>query len=216
MAKKVLTTLDLNGPVTLTGAAGTSGQVLTSAGAGATPTWGNFNALRWRTGAVYAPTGATAVAAAGNLTNIYMVPIYIPNTITLTKIGVNVTTAATTAGSTIKLGIYSNTNSGSSDLPNTLFLDAGTVASDTIGYKEITISQSVTAGIYWLALQFVTIQATVTAVNNANPGIATLTVNPTTFYSAYVVSTTSGAAFPAGPVTIGNPSTISPRIFLTT
>lgn len=39
MPRKVLATLDLNGPLFLTGAVGTSGQVLTSAGPGATPTW---------------------------------------------------------------------------------------------------------------------------------------------------------------------------------
>jgi len=39
MARKVLTTLDLNGPLTLTTAAGSSGQVLTSAGSTAVPTW---------------------------------------------------------------------------------------------------------------------------------------------------------------------------------
>jgi hypothetical protein len=39
MARKVLTTLDLSGPLTLTGASGTNGQVLTSGGSGTTPTW---------------------------------------------------------------------------------------------------------------------------------------------------------------------------------
>jgi hypothetical protein len=39
MSRKLLTTFDFNAPITLSGSAGTSGQVLTSAGAGATPTW---------------------------------------------------------------------------------------------------------------------------------------------------------------------------------
>ena len=41
MTKKVLTGLDLNGPVLLSSSAGTSGQALISGGAGTTPTWGN-------------------------------------------------------------------------------------------------------------------------------------------------------------------------------
>lgn len=39
MARKVLATLDLNGPLTVAGASGTNGQVLTSGGSGANPSW---------------------------------------------------------------------------------------------------------------------------------------------------------------------------------
>lgn len=44
MARKVLATLDLNGPLTVAGAAGTNGQVLTSGGSGASPSWTTVSA----------------------------------------------------------------------------------------------------------------------------------------------------------------------------
>jgi hypothetical protein len=42
MARKILTTLDLIAPLTLSGAAGTSGQVLISGGSGVIPSWSNI------------------------------------------------------------------------------------------------------------------------------------------------------------------------------
>ena len=59
-------------------------------------------------------------------------------------------TAASFSGtSTVRLGIYNETNG----LPSTVLLDAGTVsatAASTI--YEITISQSLNPGFYWLAV----------------------------------------------------------------
>jgi hypothetical protein len=50
------------------------------------------------------------------------------------------------------LGIYSSTSG--IDTPGARLLDAGTVAVTSTGWKSITISQSLTAGTYWLvALQ---------------------------------------------------------------
>lgn len=180
-------------------------------------TYGTPNYLRWRSGVYYAVSGATTSTYTGTLTSIYMTPMYIPQKTTLTKIGINVATAGTT-GALIKLGIYNNsTTATTGDVPTTLLLDAGTVASDTTGYKEITISQAVTPGLYWLVYQMTVATCGITAVNTYNKDIAALTVNPTTFYSGYQVNTTSGAAFPAGPVTITIvPVSSSPRIFLGT
>ncbi len=77
----------------------------------------------------------------------FYVPMPIPRSVTIDRIGIEVTDSA--AGSpVIRLGIYEN-NAGA---PGTLILDAGTVDASTTGFKEITISQALTAGMVWLVL----------------------------------------------------------------
>jgi hypothetical protein len=65
---------------------------------------------------------------------------------TFTKIGILVTTLQ--AGKVARLGIY-NWSGGKS---TTLVLDAGTVSLGTSGISEITISQTLSAGVYSLAI----------------------------------------------------------------
>ena len=55
------------------------------------------------------------------------------------------------AGCVLGLGIFQSDAAG--DLPGTLVLDAGTVVGDSgTGSKTITISQSLSAGVYWLGI----------------------------------------------------------------
>jgi hypothetical protein len=77
----------------------------------------------------------------------YYSSIYIDSTATFDRLALN--TPSTFSGSaTVRLGIYNDTNG----LPSTLVLDAGTVAVTAASTNyEITISQSLTAGFYWLA-----------------------------------------------------------------
>lgn len=72
-------------------------------------------------------------------------PIMFPDRVTLTRIGIDITSSA--ASSTTRLGLYTV---GADGLPGDLVLDAGTVDSSTTGVKEITISQEV-YGTYYLA-----------------------------------------------------------------
>lgn len=74
-------------------------------------------------------------------------PVYIHTAVTANQIICEVTSAATTGG-VMRLGIY---NADSNGLPSSLVLDAGTVASTSTGSKAITISQSLSAGLYYLA-----------------------------------------------------------------
>jgi hypothetical protein len=73
--------------------------------------------------------------------------IYVPVTQTVDRIAI--LTSSTFSGTgTVRLGIYNSTNG----LPSTVLLDAGTVtptAASTV--YQITISQSLTPGFYWLA-----------------------------------------------------------------
>lgn len=84
----------------------------------------------------------TTLAISANV--LYASPFYVPKTKTFTSINIEVTTLA--AASSIRLGIYSDTNG----VPNALLLDAGTVSSASTGGKTIAISQSLPAGWYWL------------------------------------------------------------------
>jgi hypothetical protein len=72
-------------------------------------------------------------------------PIVIRETMTIDRIGVEVTTVGS-AGSVTRLGVWRDNNG----VPGLLLLDAGTVDSTTTGLREITISQLLTPGIYWL------------------------------------------------------------------
>ena len=74
-------------------------------------------------------------------------PLFLP-TATYDRIGCEITSAGG-SGSLGRLGIYNS--SSTSNYPNTLLFDAGTVSVASTGKKEATISQSITQGIYWLA-----------------------------------------------------------------
>lgn len=78
---------------------------------------------------------------------IQYIPIFVSETTTYIRIGIEVTTAA--GGSTAELRIY-NWNGG---VPGTLVLAPGSVDTSTTGLKEITISQQLTRGYYFLAVR---------------------------------------------------------------
>jgi len=85
--------------------------------------------------------GITAVAG-----RIYYIPIFVAETTTYTRICINVSTLS--AGSA-DLRIF-NWNNG---IPGSLILSAGTVNTGTTGPKEITISQQLARGYYFLAVR---------------------------------------------------------------
>lgn len=90
------------------------------------------------------------IAAAAISTNvIYLVPVYVPQRTTVTKLGFQVTTAATTGG-LARLGIYRAQNGQ----PTELIIDAGTVATTSLGAKEITINTRLDSGTYFIAANF--------------------------------------------------------------
>ena len=77
---------------------------------------------------------------------IYYIPIFVEETTTYIRIGVYVATAASGSAD---LRIFGWTDG----LPDALVLNAGTVDTGTTGAKEITISQELTRGYYFLALR---------------------------------------------------------------
>lgn len=77
---------------------------------------------------------------------LFYVPVYVTSGGTATELAIDVDTTGT--ATMARLGIYD----AAGGLPGDLVLDAGEVAIGTTGTKTITISQSLDAGLYWLAL----------------------------------------------------------------
>lgn len=88
-------------------------------------------------------TGAIATGATNAL------PFSPAGNFTADQIGMEVSTAGA-GGALIRMGLYASNAAG--DRPGSLITDYGTIASDTTGYKMITINQAFEAGnTYWLA-----------------------------------------------------------------
>jgi hypothetical protein len=149
----------------------------------------------------------TTLALVAN--TLYGVPFEVPKNLTYATINIAVTTLA--AASSIRLGIYSDTNGA----PDALVVDAGTVSSATTGGKSITINQALTAGWYWLAL-----------VSNGTPTVRAINVGSSSYtmlgFTSATDTTTHGAwsvaftyASLPNPFTGGGALTTStPRIIL--
>ena len=76
-------------------------------------------------------------------------PIVVPTAITLSEISANVTTQSSTAGCKSRIAIY---NSDASWIPTTLVLDCGEIACDSTGVKTLSMTQSLSAGRYFIRL----------------------------------------------------------------
>jgi hypothetical protein len=68
---------------------------------------------------------------------------------TFDTIAINVTAAGGT-GSKARLGVYADNGAG---FPGVLVVDAGTVATDSIGVKSIALILPLSPGLYWLVCE---------------------------------------------------------------
>ena len=102
-----------------------------------------------RSGNYYSTPFTVASASAGlSADYLRMTPITFVRPVTLDRIGVNIMVVGT-AGAVFRMGIYASDGTGA--VPGSLILDAGTVIADVgTGFKEITISQALDAGNYWI------------------------------------------------------------------
>lgn len=99
------------------------------------------------TGRYYTPLDHTTPTPVGLSANLmYLVPFAVSQRTTFTRIGIKCTTAQ--AATNARLGIYRAIDG----VPSNLVLDAGTVSLAATGDKEITISQQLEAGDYFLAV----------------------------------------------------------------
>lgn len=104
------------------------------------------------TGRYYTAPYDTLAAQNSAVNILYFVPIWIPHRCTITKLGLTVTTLG--AGSA-RFGLWDSVNGfagGLSGIPRNRIIDAGTVSVATTGDKEVTISQSVDAGMYFISM----------------------------------------------------------------
>ncbi len=88
------------------------------------------------------PTGGTVALAANTL---YAIPFRVRERTTFTRLGVEVTTGA---GANGRLGIYNAANG----VPTALVVDAGNVIFSSTGEKEVTISQTLMPGLYFIGV----------------------------------------------------------------
>ena len=100
----------------------------------------------WVTGRFYGGSIHASLTTVTGSTTASLTPIIVPSPVTVTAIGVEVTTGGGT-GSLARLAIYSDRNS----VPDELIVDAGTVVADATGFQSVVISQVLKAGPYWLA-----------------------------------------------------------------
>lgn len=95
---------------------------------------------------VYYGTPAAAVTTSARGQNQHCVtPFVVQSTTTYDRIRAEVT--ATAAASTVRLGIYGSTDGK----PGSLIVDAGTIDGTSATTQEITISETLTPGLYWLS-----------------------------------------------------------------
>jgi hypothetical protein len=153
-------------------------------------------------------TAIAPVAMTANL--MFAVPFFCPQRKTFTKIGFEVTTAV--AGNA-RLGVY---RSGGDGGPVSLALDAGAISTGTTGVKEITISQQLEPGLYFLAI--VTDNASTINWHASDPGWFTMMLGATTATAVNELSMYVIQAYGALPATYGTPvllaSTYEPHVWL--
>lgn len=124
-----------------------AGNILTAAELNALETTLGAPGLGFTSGAYYGCMySSTSTTTMVNQT-VYWVPIFVGTSRAFDRIAVR-TDAAGAGSNTLRLGIYNNTDGK----PSTVVLDAGTVACTAANTTyEITISQTLNAGWYWLA-----------------------------------------------------------------
>ena len=116
------------------------------------PGYGQEAGARMQNGLYYTVSGYSSTAATA-LDRLACVPLYIPRTVTLDKIGIEVTAASGTGGSQALLGIYADIRDGAGGFPGDLIDGStGSVATDSIATVFADIDLTLPPGLYWLAM----------------------------------------------------------------
>lgn len=132
---------------------------------------------------------------------------------TADRIGIEVTVGGTASVSVHRIGIWADSNG----VPGALLVDAGTVATDTFGMKEVTISQALAANtVYWLGVAQQGAPATNATVRVCVTQGPHMTDSLPTFPPSGYAATSISGAFASNPTVTGNSGNGSgaPRIFL--
>jgi hypothetical protein len=148
---------------------------------------------------------------AGANEEMILTPVYFHRSVTIDRLGCEVTTAGN-AGSVGRLGVYADNGNL---YPGTLLLDAGTVAADSTGIKEVTVSLVIPVGVVWvgLAVQAATSSVPTWRIVSGSPPLGddvNTAVNATD--NGYGQSSVSGA-LPSTFTTTMTRTSVARRIF---
>lgn len=204
LTNKTLSSATLTGTVTAGGAAGTSGQFLSSTGTG----------VQWAAaGLVLNPMASGVYCGSNNFTGGILgttfsantssfIPFLVSEDTTFDRIAIATISNFSGTG-TVRLAIYNN---GTNMLPNSLVLDAGTVTCTAGGtIYSITINQTLTRGWYWLAANTTSAATTHTFQYVANANFSYNYI----FNKDFFASTSLSMASQSHNVTSGYPASAS-------
>jgi hypothetical protein len=140
---------------------------------------------------------------------VYYLPFFVPEVAAWTRLGINVTTGVSGAA---RLGIYNNVGGVPSGAP---LLDAGTVATTSTGEQEITISQTLAPGWYWLAI-VANATATLTAesVSGSTQLIGLGSASGSAADALYYTQASTYGALPTVGTLTGVTGTTAPRLWM--
>jgi hypothetical protein len=161
------------------------------------------------TGRYYAldsTTDSGAPAAAGTSGRMCTQPVFF-RAGTIDRIGVYITAGA--GSSVVRLGIYST----SSGIPGSLLVDGGTVATTSTGFKEVTVSQVVSAGLYWLAAVAQTATPDWAYCQSPRGQLSETSAGNYVYYAYTENSVTGSLPGTATPAAITNSASHQPRIW---
>jgi len=146
--------------------------------------------IGFTTGTYCGPQGARS-AFATTLNQMHCTPFFVSSPQKFDRIGAEVTVSGAT--SVVRLGIYADNGQGR---PGSLVLDAGTIAGFTQAAQELTISQWLQPGLYWLACVIQTAACTMRIVSGALNPVAAATLaggTASTAPNGYYQSSVTGA-----------------------
>jgi hypothetical protein len=158
---------------------------------------GMFAPVRYTSGHWYGPTHYSGATHNGGMLikALYAMPFWVSKTTAFDRIGCWVVDTSSTG--VARLGIYANHST--LDYPGALLLDAGTVNNaSSLGAKELTISQTLNPGLYWLVLRPEASGFTAPRLSGGNPFIGGPTLaSVIAGYNAFAIDTTASATLPA-------------------
>lgn len=108
--------------------------------------------------------GSVGTNAALGVGTLRASPSIIHRTTTLDRIGADITVVGE-AGSKLRLGIYADDGAGQ---PGALVLDGGQIAGDSATVQALTISITLSPGVYWWAAVVQTVTTTQPTVRTSN------------------------------------------------
>ena len=188
----------------------------TNRGALSTTNWSTFNGKvtsPWQfrlSGRWYTPsTNALQIGSSLNVSNnIRYSPFIVERDITITQLGISVLVAAT-AGSTARVGIY--TNNASNNQPLTRLVDSGTIALDGAPNSQRIVtglSITLTKGLYWFAY-FSNANASGTIASIANLNLPDVLGTTGTLNNGIVTGYNQSLTYTSLPATASGLTTLS-------